>query len=255
MINVARPPATASAGVTNTDEMQFFAHRRSAIDLVATTRARAIRSALFGAYLFRTNPLSKDSEDTRAEWRKVLRLQYDALVRAAELVQGRDPEGVISREVCNWIGSHGAAHPQHVAAFVKMADLTSAIVDAANTDDAVVLEAALRDHFFFGRGGFFETVTEFCDGLWADLDAGRHAEVAEAMAKGDAIAKTLTRLEHIGKHVRLVSLNASVEAARVGDAGRGLGVIAVEFKTLAEEIQRLATTARCDIAGMTGKQS
>ena len=58
---------------------------------------------------------------------------------------------------------------------------------------------------------------------------------------------TWTRLEKIGKHVRLVSLNASVEASRVGDAGRGLGVIATEFKSLAEEIQGLASNARSNI--------
>ncbi len=154
--------------------------------------------------------------------------------------------------VCDWIGQHGTACPKHVAAFVQMRDLTFDIVKAADADDKRQLRDALDAHLRFGRGGFFETVTEFCDGLWASLDATRHEEVERAAAAGKAIGQTLTRLEQIGKHVRLVSLNASVEAARVGDAGRGLGVIAVEFKTLAEEIQRLSVTARTDIAAMTG---
>lgn len=234
-----------------TTESELFAHRRSAIDLVATTRARAIRSALFGAYLFRTNPLVTDTQAQRAEWRKILRLQYVALDRARALVNGHDPDGVVPPDVCAWIGSHGRANPTHAAAFQQMADLTDTVVQAAEADDLQALQAALTDHFTFGRSGFFETVTEFCDGLWADLDAQRHADVAQALATGEAISKTLTRLEHIGKHVRLVSINASVEASRVGDAGRGLGVIAIEFKTLAEEIQRLATTARNDISAMT----
>ena len=207
----------------------LFAQRRAAIDLIATARARSIRCALFGAYLFRPNPLEPESEDTRAQWLCVLEEQVQALSRAAALVHGSDPEGVVPQEVCTWIGEHGARWRDHAGAFNKLRDLSRAVATAAKQDDPKLLQTALKDHFVFGRGGFFET----------------------ANAAGTAITKTLTRLEHIGKHVRLVSLNASVEAARVGDAGRGLGVIAVEFKTLAEEIQMLATTARADIAAMT----
>ncbi|WP_299149914.1 methyl-accepting chemotaxis protein [uncultured Tateyamaria sp.] len=233
------------------DDVALFAQRRKAIDLIATSRARAIRSALFGAYLFRKHPTRTEDADTRANWLRILNEQADALARATALVNGRDPNRDIPDEVCQWIGTHGKNRPRDVAAFTRMRDLTRDLCDAAASDDINALERALTVHFTVGRGGFFEMVTSFCDGMWADLDSQRHAEVDKAAATGTAITKTLTRLEHIGKHVRLVSLNASVEAARVGDAGRGLGVIAVEFKTLAEEIQMLATTARNDIAAMT----
>ncbi len=233
-------------------DAERFAQRRSAIDLIATTRARAIRSALFGSYLFRVNPMGPEPADTRAHWLEVLREQHDAIARAAALVQGTDPMRIVPDWVCSWIGQHGAENPKYVKAFVHMRDLTHAVLLAAEAEDVTRLKDALDEHLRVGRSGFFESVTEFCDGLWAGLDTTRHAEIEQAGAAGKAIAKTLTRLEQIGKHVRLVSLNASVEAARVGDAGRGLGVIAVEFKTLAEEIQMLATTARTDIAAMTG---
>jgi methyl-accepting chemotaxis protein-like sensor len=242
-------PSSSVLSVGN--EVTLFAQRRSAIDLIATSRARAIRSALFGGYLFRPNPIHPEDEGTRSNFRKILREQAAALTRSSELALGRDPKGEIPEEVCAWIGRHGARMPTHAAALATMRDLTNNVVDAAEADCPDQLEKALNDHLLFGRGGYFETVTEFCDALWNDLDNRRHTEVETAIATGDAIIKTLKRLEHIGKHVRLVSLNASVEAARVGDAGRGLGVIAVEFKTLAEEIQMLATTARDDIAGMT----
>ncbi|WP_147104410.1 methyl-accepting chemotaxis protein [Tateyamaria sp. syn59] len=240
--------------VAETDA-ERFAQRRSAIDLIATTRARTIRAALFGSYLFRVNPLGPEDAETRAQWRVVLREQGEAVARAASLVQGSDPLQAVPGWVCDWIGQHGAAHPRSVAAFVEMRDLTHAVVIAAEGDDVRQMRDALAEHLRVGRGGFFEKVTAFCDGLWADLDATRHQELEHAAAAGQAITKTLGRLEQIGKHVRLVSLNASVEAARVGDAGRGLGVIAVEFKTLAEEIQMLATTARRDIAAMTGNSA
>ena len=108
-------------------------------------------------------------------------------------------------------------------------------------------EKLLIDHAVFGRETFFPAISKLCDAFWSDLDTQRHAEMARANDSSDAIGSTLSRLEHIGKHVRLVSLNASVEAARVGEAGKGLGVIAQEFKSLAEEIQHLAQSARSDI--------
>lgn len=235
-------------------DLERFAQRRAAIDLLTTTRARAIRSALFGSYLFRVNPISTESNEQRAQWRDILNEQRDAIARSASLVQGADPEKVVPDWVCDWIGQHGIENPMAVAAFVKMRDLTNDVAAAAAGDDLRRLRDALNVHLRFGRSGFFESVTTFCDGLWAGLDAARHQEVERATAAKDAISKTLTRLEQIGKHVRLVSLNASVEAARVGDAGRGLGVIAVEFKTLAEEIQMLATDARSEITAMTGSE-
>lgn len=234
-------------------DAERFAQRRLAIDLIATSRTRAIRSALFGSYLFRVNPISPETEDTRAQWLHMLQEQYDALVRSASLVQGVDPLQTVPDWVCTWIGEHGAAYPNDVDVLVHMRDLTHEVLLAAQDNDVPRLKAALDEHLRVGRSVFFQSVTNFCDGLWANLDATRHQEIARANAAGKAISGTLARLEQIGKHVRLVSLNASVEAVRVGDAGRGLGVIAVEFKTLAEEIQMLATTARADIAAMTGE--
>ena len=232
------------------DDATLFAHRRTAIDMIATTRARAIRVALFGAYLFRSHPTKAEDEATRQHWRDVLREQCDDLSRSCRLLHGTDPRGEVPAPVCNWLAEYAANHPKHCAGLERMRDLSVDVLRAAENADEAALDGALHAHLVYGRGGFFELVTEFIDGLWSSLDAERQDDVGKATASANAISKTLQRLEHIGKHVRLVSLNASVEAARVGDAGRGLGVIAVEFKTLAEEIQHLATTARADISAL-----
>ena len=96
-----------------------------------------------------------------------------------------------------------------------------------------------------------EAVTAICDAMWASIDQEREEQVKLAKATGKTTLQTLARLEDIGQHVHLVSLNASVESARLGDAGRGITVIAVEFKSLAEEIQSLSVSAKADIAKLT----
>ena len=231
--------------------LTIAAQRRALIDFIATGRARAIRVAMFGNMIFRPNPHEADTQDEISAWYAAMHEQITGLERATTIMRtGRDPEGTLPAEICAWIGRRGAAHGA-TDTMARMATMSKAIETALKKGDAGATKAALSEHLQFGRTQFFEDVTGFCDTLWADLDATRLKEVEAANAKAEAISKTLSRLEKIGKHVRLVSLNASVEAARVGDEGRGLGVIAAEFKTLAEEIQLLSTTARADIFAMT----
>lgn len=232
-------------------ELTLYAHRRAAIDAIATMRARMIRAALFGTYLQRPNPGRRETAADRQAWRDILAEQFAAMERGCALLHGTDPEEVVPPEICAWIAEEGRKWPEHVGIMEHACRLTGDVVEAAATGGDA-LNDALQAHFEFGRREFYHAVTAFCDGLWAGLDSARHEEVQRARETADTIAHTLQRLQHIGKHVRLVSLNASVEAARVGDAGKGLGVIAVEFKSLAEEIQHLAVTARDRINGLTG---
>lgn len=230
------------------DQAALFAHRRATIDLIGTTRARAMRAAVFGAYLFHDHPGAIKGTDAKADWRRELAEQVDDLTRISAMVNGRDPRGLVPDVICHWVNDFAELDQQRRAGFERIRDLTTDMLKTYDAGEMGLLQRALEAQLGFLRNGFFLQVTQFCDGLWGRLDNERHAEVEKAAATTEAIAKTLKRLEHIGKHVRLVSLNASVEAARVGDAGRGLGVIATEFKTLAEEIQHLANTARTDIA-------
>ena len=59
-------------------------------------------------------------------------------------------------------------------------------------------------------------------------------EKASAKLAKDVDSSALGQIDEISRKISFIAINASVEAARVGDAGRGFGVIAAEIKELSE---------------------
>ena len=237
------------------DDADLAKSRRALIDLIATTRARSVRVALFGSLLHRPDPDGAESAEEREAQVNVLIDTVRWIERVAVLLEkGTDPWNEIPDNLCQWVFTFVDERPVPVKKIREMANISSAVANAAKVG-ATDLGQALRDHYAIRRDGFMDAVTEFCDGIWAAIDQERDEDIARAAATGKAIQIALSRLEGIGKHVRLVSLNASVEAARIGESGLGIGVIASEFKTLAEEIQALAVSASTDISNLTSRNA
>ena len=65
----------------------------------------------------------------------------------------------------------------------------------------------------------------------------------EANQAAEKIAEVVSLITEIASQTNLLSLNASIEAARAGDAGRGFAVVAENIKQLAEQ----TTSSAADI--------
>lgn len=104
--------------------------------------------------------------------------------------------------------------------------------------------SALGEH---ARGDFKVEIQKAAAALDAEIDRLADAARGNASEVQALIDKTLSEIEEISLNIRLISLNASVEAARAGPAGRGFGVIASEIQSLAVRAQASVDSVRAQI--------
>ena len=62
-----------------------------------------------------------------------------------------------------------------------------------------------------------------------------HSEIRKVKTNANEINTVLAFIKEIADETKMLGLNAAIEAARAGDAGRGFGVVAEEIRKLSDQ--------------------
>lgn len=227
-----------------------FEDIRRAIDLVATIRARNLRMAYYAMMLYRPDPNGDPRDDLRAQHLAKVDEQVAVIRSVSTVLHGAAVLDGVPALISNWFAAIAATRPEDLQMFEMLVGATERVATATKSQSNDQ-QAALAAHQDLISGDAFQRITGLCDAFWDDLARQQAQQLVAAQDATKTLGTCLNRLERIGQHVRLVSLNASVEAARAGSAGKGLMVIAHEFKSLAEEIQTLAQQARTETVSLS----
>ena len=65
-----------------------------------------------------------------------------------------------------------------------------------------------------------------------------HEEIRQVQVQLDSINDVMAFIKEIADETKMLGLNAAIEAARVGEAGRGFGVVAEEIRKLSAESKK-----------------
>jgi len=151
-----------------------------------------------------------------------------------------------------WFRSCLRQAPQQGAPFLTTGNMLHDIQDAveAEAPEARAIMSTLSRYITDSLAPEVATLFRVLRRALEEQEALRLHWVTRMRQEGD---EAVARIRSVSQMVRLISLNASVEAAHAGAAGKSFGVIAGEVKALSEQIEGSAQIATDTLRDLTDR--
>ncbi len=144
------------------------------------------------------------------------------------------------------LGAQNVLMGETVQAVASMADATGRVSGSAG--DAAAFAERTRVRANEGADKVNGTLKAF-EAIRAETDK-LGAQMGELGSRADGINNILGMINDIAEQTNLLALNAAIEAARAGEAGRGFAVVADEVRKLSEKTSQATAQAGAAIEGI-----
>ena len=181
---------------------------------------------------------------------------HDAAAMAQEIAASTQQMTASTQEVASTTGDLTERANQQAQVVRAAAEDAGKILEiahelAAGATQAAERNAALARVARSHRERLDESTVELAR-LAEEIERGAAEAEALATASGD-IEKFITQAKLIAKQTHMLALNASIEAARAGDEGRGFSVVAEEVRKLASQAAQSATSTSATVQSVVAQ--
>ncbi|OQR27780.1 methyl-accepting chemotaxis protein [Pseudomonas sp. Bc-h] len=216
--------------------------------------SRAVRVAEEIAAGDLTRPIEVDGKDEATQLLKALATMQQNLRKTIELISGSATQLASAAEELSAVTEESSRGLQQQNNEIEQAatavnEMTAAVEEVAR-NAVSTSEASQRSNQTArqGRDRVVETVKSIQD-MTQQIQAT--TGLVEGLAEqGRDIGKVLDVIRSIAEQTNLLALNAAIEAARAGEAGRGFAVVADEVRALAHRTAQSTTEIEQMVAGI-----
>ncbi|MGA3678897.1 methyl-accepting chemotaxis protein [Pseudomonas graminis] len=221
---------------------------------IVNPMTRAVRAAEEISSGDLTRPIEVDGKDEATQLLRALATMQRNLRQTIELISGSSTQLASAAEELSAVTEESSRGLQQQNNEIEQAatavnEMTAAVEEVAR--NAVSTSEASQQSNQAARQGrdrVVETVKSIQD-MTQQIQA-TSGLVEGLAAQGRDIGKVLDVIRSIAEQTNLLALNAAIEAARAGEAGRGFAVVADEVRALAHRTAQSTTEIEQMVAGI-----